>query len=642
MQMPQPLFDSWTLSRFPIPPRSLLYGFEPIGVGTAFVESLSGYVARLAEAHSVSVGDLVGLVLSDAPNLKGALLPPAAKAGRRGGHGFRVCSYTINGVTERAIMWVQALNAATGRHDLQYLTLFPFRHALPDHLFHRHRAWCPQCYEQWRLNGQTVYEPLLWAIKTSSHCLVHLQPLRHDCPHCGRLLNPLGVFALPGYCERCGGWLGSRHAECNEPELADDENQTWPSTQVGSVLALLPSIDPGAARESLRRTLTVYLEEVAGGNMLAFTEYTGCPGPGMHGWIAGAAVPRIENLLRIARHLNVPLSSFFAPVGPTSADIAAARQAVSVCSKHRLSSSRRQSEIRRALQTALDAAVPATVIDIARKLGYTTTDSFYRDARALCYEVSARYRRLHRSKRPETPKANTIQASELLQLSLNSTEPISVHRIAVSLGQRTDKHLRESFPELCRAITQKIGRMRHNRVEEMRQVLRHALTEQPLPPLAELSRRLGYPHTGVLWRHHSDLCRQLKASRQRDVVKRRAHMEKVATAALKEVPVPSLRVVCRRLNITVRYISVHFPSLAQSIVAEHRRSVLAETANRRALLLRRIPGIATELHKQGLYPSVQRISERLGERSLRDWKTICVAVREAYKALDVPAVGKDC
>jgi hypothetical protein len=125
-------------------------------------------------------------------------------------------------------------------------------------------------------------------------------------------------------------------------------------------------------------------------------------------------------------------------------------------------------------------------------------------------------------------------------------------------------------------------------------------------------------------------------------VKRRAHMEKVATAALKEVPVPSLRVVCRRLNITVRYISVHFPSLAQSIVAEHRRSVLAETANRRALLLRRIPGIATELHKQGLYPSVQRISERLGERSLRDWKTICVAVREAYKALDVPAVGKDC
>ena len=639
--MPQSPFDSWVVSRSPLPPRSLLYGVEPIGVGTAFVESLSGYVARLAEAHSVSVGDLVGLVLSDVPNLKGALLPPAAKTGGRGGHGFRVCSYTVNGVTERAITWVHALEAATGRRDLQYLTLLPFRHALPDHLFRRHRTWCSLCYEHWRLNRQTVYEPLLWAIKTSSHCLVHQQPLRHDCAHCGRLLNPLGVFARPGYCERCGSWLGSPHPEWNKPQPADEE-QTWSCTQIGSLLAMLPSIDPVAARESLRRTLTAYLEEVAGGNILAFTEYTRCPNPGLHSWIAGAAAPRIENLLRIARHLNVPLASFFAPAGPTSADIAAARQAASACSKHRLSSSRRRSEIRRALLAALDAAVPSTVIGVARTLGYTTTDSFYRDARALCYRVTARYRRLHRSKKPETSKANTIQAKVLLERSLNSTEPTSVHMIAASLGQRSDKHLREDFPELCTAITQKIGRMRHHRVEKMRRILRDAAAEQPVPPLAELSRRLGYPHTGVLWRHHSDLCRRLKASRQREVVKRRAHMEKVATAALKEAPVPSLRAVCRRLNITVRYMSVHFLSLAQSIVAEHRRSVLAETANRRALLLRRIPGIAAELHKQGLYPSIERILERLGERSLRDWKTICVAVREAHKALDISGVGKGC
>jgi hypothetical protein len=125
---------------------------------------------------------------SDVPNLRGTLLPPAAKAGRRGGHGFRVCSYTVNGVTDRAITWVHALEAATSRRDLQYLTLLPFRCSLPDHLFHRYRAWCSLCYEHWQLNSQTVYEPLLWAIKTSSHCLVHKRPLRHDCPHCGRLI----------------------------------------------------------------------------------------------------------------------------------------------------------------------------------------------------------------------------------------------------------------------------------------------------------------------------------------------------------------------------------------------------------------------------------------------------------------------
>lgn len=636
--MRQPLFDSWTLSRSPLPPRSLLYALEPIGVGTAFVESLSGYVARIAEAHLVSVGDLVGLVLSDVPNLDGALLSPAAKADRRRGHGFRVCGYTVNGVTNRAMTWVRALEAATSRHDLQYLTLLPFRRALPDHLFHRYRAWCSLCYEEWRLSSQTIYEPLLWAIKTSSHCLAHQQPLRHDCPHCGRFLNPLGVFARPGYCERCGGWLGSPHTDWNESQ-PEEEDQRWSCRQVGSLLAMLPSIDPGAARESLRRTLTVYLEEVAGGNILAFTEYTRCPNPGLHGWIAGAAVPRIENLLRIARHLNVPLVSFFAPEGPTSADIATARQAASVCGKHRLSSSRRRSEIRRALLAALDAAVPSTVIGVARRLGYTTTDSFYRDARALCYKVTARYRRLrriHRPRKPGTPKPNTIQAKALLERSLNSTEPTSIHRIAASLGQQSDKNLREDFPELCMAITQKIARVKHDQVGKMRRVLRHALVERPVPPLAELSRRLRYAHTGVLWRHYSDLCRQLKASRQDDAVKRRTHIERIATAALEEAPVPSLRAVCRRLDITVRYISVHFPALARSIVAEHCRSVLAETANRRALLLRRIPGIAAELHSRGLYPSVERILERLPNRSRRDWKTISFAVREAHRALGIP------
>jgi hypothetical protein len=633
-----PLFDSWTLSRSQLPPRSRLYALEPIGAGTAFVESLSGYVARLAEAHSVSVGDLVGLVLSDVPNFKGTLLPPAAKAGRRGGHGFRVCSYTVNGVTDRAIAWVHALEAATSRHDLQYLTLLPFRGALPDHLFHRQRAWCSLCYEQWRLNGQPVYEPLLWAIKTSSYCLVHKQLLRHDCPRCGRLLNPLGVFARPGYCERCGGWLGSPHAHWNEPQPAA-EDQTWPCRQVGSLLAMLPSINPGVARESLCRTLTVYLEEVAGGNVLAFTEYTRCARPMLHGCLAGSAIPRIENLLRLARHLNVPLASFFAAEGPTSADIAAARQAVSVCGKHRFASSRRQSQIRQALLTALDSAVPSTVIDVARRLGYTTTDSVYRVDRKLCYKVAARYRQLgggHRRNGPGKLKANKVQAKELLERSLNSVDPTSVRRIAASLGQRSDKCLREDFPELCTAVTQKIATMERERLGRMRQILQNALAEQPVPPLAELSRRLGYPHTSILWRHHSDLCHQLTARRRVLVAKRTAELERIATAALQEAPVPSLRAVCRRLDITVRYMGVHFPALAQRIVEEHRRCVSTDTENRRELLLHRIPGIAAELHGRGLYPSVERILERLPERSRRDWKTISFAVREAHKALGMP------
>lgn len=80
----------------------------------------------------------------------------------------------------------------------------------------------------------------------------------------------------------------------------------------------------------------------------------------------------------------------------------------------------------------------------------------------------------------------------------------------------------------------------------------------------------------------------------------------------------------------------HFRTVARMIVEQHRRYVSGGTANRHELLLHRIPDIAVELHSQGLYPSVERILERLPERSRRDWKTISVAVREAHKALGIP------
>lgn len=55
----QPAFDSWDLAPVAIPARSRLHSIEPIGVGTPFVESLTGYMIRLAASHAVRVSDLV-------------------------------------------------------------------------------------------------------------------------------------------------------------------------------------------------------------------------------------------------------------------------------------------------------------------------------------------------------------------------------------------------------------------------------------------------------------------------------------------------------------------------------------------------------------------------------------------------------
>src|SRR6266571_1317151 len=111
----QRLFESWSLLSPPVPPRTVLYSIKPIGIGTALVESLTGYVARLAEEHAVSVGDLVGRVLSDLANPHGPIITRAAKAVRVGGHGFRAASYALNGVSDQTAKWVHAVESATSR-----------------------------------------------------------------------------------------------------------------------------------------------------------------------------------------------------------------------------------------------------------------------------------------------------------------------------------------------------------------------------------------------------------------------------------------------------------------------------------------------------------------------------------------------
>jgi len=579
-------FDSWSLSPVPIPPRSQLYGLEPIGIGTSSVESLTSYVGRLAAAHSLKVGDLSGRILSQSSDPKDCIIPPEARAAMRGGHGFRVSSYTINGVTDRARKWVQALECATCRRDLRYLTLLPFRQALPDHLFHRYRTWCSICFERWRLSGQIVYEPLLWGIKTSFHCPTHLQQLSNTCPCCGRTMSPLSVLFQPGFCGHCGSWLGTLNPKTDESQVSPStDDQRWTLIQVESLLAMLPVVDPTAARESLRRNLATYLEEIANGNVLAFTEYIMCPGGMLRNWLSGKELPRIEKLLRIARSLNVPVPSFFTAEGPKAMDIASAKQTVAMRKKRLVLPSRHAREIRRTLQAALDAAVPLSVTEIASRLGYTTTYSLYEADRALCYKITARYGQAGgRSwwNKPHVPRTSDARMKDLLEQSLRLNESIPVHQITASLGHPDDAYIRRQLPELCAAIDRRITQAKKARFEKMGPILKRAIDENPVPSLAEVARRLGYSYTAIVQRHEPGLCKQLMERRRAYIAKRRADLESQALAAVEQSPPPSVRAVCRGLGITVRFMHEHFPTVERSIIGR-RRCAAAENTRRRDL-----------------------------------------------------------
>jgi len=116
--------------------------------------------------------------------------------------------------------------------------------------------------------------------------------------------------------------------------------------------------------------------------------------------------------------------------------MAAAKQAVAVGRKRIVLPFRHAGEIRPTLQAVLRAAVPLSVIEIARRLGYTTTNSLYNADRTLCDKITARYQQSGgRSwwKKPDAPRTSDVRMKDLLEHSLRSDEPIPVHQITASL-----------------------------------------------------------------------------------------------------------------------------------------------------------------------------------------------------------------
>ena len=169
-------YELWNLELPNIPPRSHLFHLEPIGIGTPYVESLTSYIARLADAHSVSVGTLIALEIkknylkkesydsSNCPNIN------------------RIYSQnhiaSLNGTTEGVKQLVSELTELTLQDNLQFLTLLTWAEVFPViKLLKPYFAWCPHCYQQWCSRGTVIYSPLLWSIQVVTVCPDHHQPL---------------------------------------------------------------------------------------------------------------------------------------------------------------------------------------------------------------------------------------------------------------------------------------------------------------------------------------------------------------------------------------------------------------------------------------------------------------------------------
>jgi transcriptional regulator with XRE-family HTH domain len=387
--------ELWDLAPPAVPPRSRLYALEPIGVGTPGVESLTSYLARLAEAHRVPLRRL--LIAEILPLLgRPHLLGPE----NRGLSAFwQRETRALNGTRTLARDLVRAVERLTRRPDPRFLTWLPWAEVLPPRdLLRPDQAWCPACYADWRQAEQVIHEPLLWSLRVVTACPRHRRRLEALCPSpdCRRWRPPLAPYARPGHCPWCGRWLGSEQEPAVGAELSEEEWrwQSWVTEVVGELLAAAPGLSAPPEREAVTRAITRQLRHVPDGTATALAKRLGVEMVTLSGWRQGRSIPCLGLLLRTCYRLGTRPLAFLLDTAPAPA--ATGGDLVVLPESHWPPSAARRpfaaAQMRGLLEAVLasDEAPPPPMREIARRVGVAHA-FLLQQLPELCRAISARY-----------------------------------------------------------------------------------------------------------------------------------------------------------------------------------------------------------------------------------------------------------
>lgn len=409
-------FPRWASDLPAIPVCTRLYHLEPLGIGTPWTESLTGYIARLAEAHCVRVSTLVAREIGPLVTERGGVAAFAQ-------HNWTHFSRAINGVGRTAQVLVDALHSLTGRRDLHFLTLLTWGDVLPPAgLLRREKAWCPICYQNWRDNGQVVYEPLLWSVSAVTGCPRHGDDLRTRCPTCQKGQYPLAVAARPGYCPHCGSWLGRPPAPVDRgppgPSYVLSPWAQWAAASVGELIGAAPAVAAPPTKEHLAPAIARCtgddpqreLQEVAHAAHISY--------PHLWAWRRGLKTPSLPLLLRLCGSLGLsPLHLLVPSLRPIDGQPPRTPPVIPPAKRtKRPSTGDDHAMIRRAVAELLhrDASSSLSLRSVADAVGHTET-TLRRVCPELCAAIVERWRAQRRAR---TRERNLFAATSVRQAIL--------------------------------------------------------------------------------------------------------------------------------------------------------------------------------------------------------------------------------
>ena len=471
------------LAPLQVPPRSTLFHLEPIGIGTPYVESLSGYIARLAKEHFLSTRHLMAKIVA----------PLICKPNIINDKGnFKRHARAMNGLGVTATDLIRVLQKLTLRDDLQLTTMVPWAGVLPlRFLIKPIRAWCPECYEEWQASNKAVYEPLIWALAPVTACCKHYIYLDDTCPYCGHQQHHLSSGSRPGHCFRCTRWLGriSEGVPRNHVTIAGGELewQRWVYKNIGEILAL-SSLANLQARANFAKGLAKQIDTISYGRINDFSLLLSVDGHTVRQWLKGKQLPTLEMLLQVSARLNQSLVELLC-IGTAIEPLTMTENPSPI--KASLSKSNEGpinwEEARERLQLALEEFPPRGVEPIAQQIGISK-ETLKRRFPELCRNLSASYLSYH--KWPLDFK----KAQSMLKAALTESPPPSLQQVNKRLGRGgTPGSLRRYFPEECSTIVKRYAEYKKRPIDRdsVRRILETALKETPPKSFRSIAHNLG-------------------------------------------------------------------------------------------------------------------------------------------------------
>lgn len=440
------VFPRIEIKKATLEPHSRLYSLEPVGVGTPLLESLVSYTCRLAKAHCWTVSTLIAYELEPFLEMPYLFKCPddTSGAGRFSSARLRAMVEAVNGTSNATARFVTSLEHLTKRQDLRFLSLLSWKHVFtPFLLLRRVRAWCPDCYQEWNASGQTLYDPLLWAVNAVEICSRHQRYLVTHCPYCNKQGSFLRTRSRAGYCPLCEKWLGvSRDSQSADNPVIDESElrfQMWAVENVGELLASAPTLKAIPIHENVVKSMSAIIDNIYEGVPGRLAQDIGKYKSTVWGWKHGKNTPALLEMLIVCRRAGISLLDFLTAEGAIeSGDFGLQLSTCKKSLKRKKAAGRKLLDLE-AVELALtqylvSSVQPLPLLVVAERIGYGIK-ALKAKFPVHCKEISLRFA-THRSELSKKKRADLLK--EVLSAThqlYSSGQPITRERIAHLLNR---------------------------------------------------------------------------------------------------------------------------------------------------------------------------------------------------------------